>query len=150
MLINNDISYLKELKRLANKRARGRITFHEAVLPEEIIGRICEYDIGLCLITPTNYNNLVSLPNKFFDYIIAGLAVCIGPSPSMVELVRKYRFGCVAPTFHPKDVAKTLNKLGRSEIAAMKKASREAAQVLNAGREMKNVVDLYKNLFTEN
>jgi hypothetical protein len=147
ILLNNDLNYLRKLKKLAGKRAPGRVTFDDPVSPDEIVRRISEYDIGFCLIAPTNFNYLVSLPNKFFDYVMAGLAVCVGPSPSMVEMVRQYGFGCVAPSFDPHHVAKTLNRLTADELSRMRSASHEAAQKINAKREMKKLVDIYEQLF---
>jgi glycosyltransferase involved in cell wall biosynthesis len=89
----------------------------------------------------------VSLPNKFFDYVMAGLAVCIGPSPSMVEMVNKYGFGCVAPSFDPKDFAKLLNGLTLEQLSRMRASSRKAAKELNAEKEMAKLFELYKKLF---
>jgi glycosyltransferase involved in cell wall biosynthesis len=147
LLLNNDANYLNELKRFAGRRAPGRVLFHDAVLPDEIVRRISEYDMGLCLIAPTNFNYLISLPNKFFDYIIAGLAVCVGPSPSMVEMIKRYGFGCVAASFEPRQVADTLNRLTAKDLLRMRSASREAAKKINAQTEMKKLIDLYNQLF---
>lgn len=146
MLIPTNSSYLNKLKRLAEDLVPGRISFHEPVPPEEIVRRISEYDIGFCLIAPTNYNYLVSLPNKFFDYIMAGLAVCIGPSPSMVEIAERYGLGCIAPSFDPQDVAQTLNQVTKDQISNMWAASHKAAREINAEREMEKLVKVYDHL----
>ena len=34
--------------------------------------------------------------------LIVGLAVCIGPSPAMADVVRRYGVGVTAPTFDPR------------------------------------------------
>jgi UDP:flavonoid glycosyltransferase YjiC (YdhE family) len=81
------------------------------------------------------------LPNKFFDFIMAGLAVCIGPSPAMAELVKKYGCGSVAPTFEAADLARTLNSLTAEMVAAQQAASRKAALELNAETEMRKFVE---------
>ncbi len=143
ILIKNNLDYLNYLKKLGERIAPGRIVFHEPVPTEDIVDRISQYDMGFCLIVPTNYNYLVSLPNKFFDYIMAGLGVCIGPSPSMTKLVEQYGFGVVAPSFNPEDIAKTLNGLAIEQISAMRRASREASKHLNAEVEMGRLVQLY-------
>ena len=132
MLMENDTQYIRYLKHLAEQRAPGRVIFHQPVPPEEIVGRIAEYEIGFCLIEPSNYNYSVSLPNKFFDFIAAGLAVCIGPSPSMAEIVHKYGLGCVAETFDPPEVAKVLNQLDLNQLMAMRQSSRKASEHFNA------------------
>jgi hypothetical protein len=143
ILLNNNFAYIKQLRKLANQLAPGRVKFHEPVPPEEIVRRISQYDIGFCLVSPTNYNYLVSLPNKFFDYIMAGLAICVGPSPSMAKFVRQYGLGCVAPSFGPHDIAAMLNGLTIREISRMQMASKGASKELNAQKEMKKLVELY-------
>jgi len=149
MLVENNPGYMRYLKNLADQLAPGRITFHDPVRPEEIVHYISGYDIGFYLLSPTNYNNSVALPNKFFDFIAAGLAVCIGPSPSMAEIVREYHCGCVAPSFDPRDAAETLNQLTGDQIIKMQKAAQDAAKQLDAAVEMNKVVELADRLLSE-
>jgi len=148
ILVQNDPKYLAHLKRLANTLAPGRVTFHEPVPPSAIVGEVSQYDIGFCVIAPTNYNYLVSLPNKFFDYIMAGLAVFIGPSPSMEELVLQYGIGRVASSFEPRDLAQALNGLTAEHLSSMKRASRETSKRINAKIEMEKLVKICDQLFS--
>lgn len=149
MLTGHAPEYFQELKNLGDRVAPGRLTFHEPVLPDEVAGQISAFDMGFCFIPPTSYSWLVSLPNKFFECIAASLPVCIGPSPSMVEIVRSYKLGCVAPSFEPRDIAATLNGLSAAELASMSTAATEAAKKINADVEMGKVVELYKELLGE-
>ena len=93
--------YVRTLKELASRIAPGRVVFHDPVPPEQIVSRIAEFDVGFNLVAPTNYNYLAALPNKFFESVVAGLAVCVGPSPSMAAYVHQYSMGVVAPSFAP-------------------------------------------------
>jgi glycosyltransferase involved in cell wall biosynthesis len=142
--------YVEELKQIAAARAPGRVFFYDAVAPEQIVPTIADYDIGFNFIAPTNYNYLVCLPNKFFESINAGLAICTGPSPAMAEIVQKYGCGVVAPSFEPQDLAAVLNQTTAEQWIAMQQAAREAAKELNATHEMAKVVQLYARLFAEN
>jgi hypothetical protein len=90
------------------------------------------------------------LPNKFFESIVAGLAICTGPSPSMAEIVEKYGCGVVSASFEPEDLATILNQTTVEQWIAMQQAAREAAKELNAAHEMQKVVQIYQNLFAEN
>lgn len=146
ILINGDPGYLDELKRLAEKWAPGRIVFEDPVRPEEIVKRISEYEIGFYLLAPTDFNNRMSLPNKLFDYIAAGLAVCIGPSPSMAEIVRQYGLGWVAPSFEPEDVTETLNQITHDQLVDRRLASQETAKKFNAATEMSKLFNIYDRL----
>lgn len=143
MLMETSSDYIAELKTLAQQLAPDRIHFHPAVQPEEIITHLSVHDMGFYLLPFSNYNNSVALPNKFFDFITASLAVCIGPSPEMARLTQKYGFGVVADSFDPPDVARLLDSLSISEIDDMKKKANQAQQSLNAEMEMRKLIDLY-------
>lgn len=146
MLMETDLNYIAELKSLAQQRAPERIHFHPAVKPEEIVACLSTYDMGFYLLPFTNYNNSVALPNKFFDFISAGLAICIGPSSEMTRLTKEYGFGIVANSFDPHDVANLLNQLSEAQIDEMKNRAHQAQQALNADTEMKKLVTLYQRL----
>ncbi len=142
--------YIEALKKLAAEIAPGRVFFHDAVAPEKIVSTIAQFDVGFNFIAPTNYNYRVCLPNKFFESLMAGLAICTGPSPSMVEMVEQYGCGVVAPSFEPQALAAVLNQTSAEQWAVMQQAARAAAKELNAAHEMQKVVDLYERLFAEN
>ncbi len=141
--------YIAELKKLADEIAPGRVFFHDPVPPEKIVPTIAQYDVGFNFIAPTNYNYLVCLPNKFFESLNAGLAICTGPSPSMAEIVQKYQCGVVANSFEPQDLAAVLNATTAEQWQAMQQGARTAAKELNAAQEMNKVVQLYQCLFAE-
>jgi glycosyltransferase involved in cell wall biosynthesis len=140
MLMPNQPGYLLHLKELAEKLAPGRVHFHDPVKPDQIVNKITTFEIGLFPLKPTNYNYQVALPNKFFDFIMAGLAIVIGPSPAMAEIVKKYGCGRVAPSFEPVDIAQALNQLSQGDIAKMRQAANRAALELNADHEMAKLV----------
>lgn len=147
ILVDNDPGYIEELRKLANDLTPGRVMFHKPIPPEEIVIKISEYDIGFCFIAPTNFNYLISLPNKFFDYIMAGLAVCIGPSPSMAEMVHRYGLGWVGPSFEPQDLADTLNRITNVQLVEKRLCSREASKQISAEKEMKKLNEIFDQRF---
>ena len=64
----------------------------------------------------------------------------------MAGLVDQYGFGCVAPSFDPRQVAETLNRLDAGQIEGMRRAARQAARLINADLEMQKLIDLYRTL----
>src|SRR5690606_36659821 len=88
MLVETDATYIAELRRAA--RMDPRIRFIEPVAMQDICHRINEFDVGVFLLPPVNFNYKYALPNKFFEFIQARLAVAIGPSPEMATLLRQY------------------------------------------------------------
>lgn len=119
-------SYLEELK--VKLRSDKRITILPAVKSHEVVPTINKYDIGVFLLPPINFNYANTLPNKLFDYIQARLAVAIGPSPEMAEIVNQYNIGIVSKTFNPIDLAAELSKLTHEKIIQFKNNSTYAAK----------------------
>lgn len=138
--------YVEELKVLADRRAPGRVFFNDPVAPEDITRTIALYDVGFFPIPPVNYNYHACLPNKFFDFICSGLAVAVGPSPSMAEIVDRYGLGIVCSSFNPDEIASALNNTTQERWNTMRQAARNAADELNAHNEMKKLVNIYQRL----
>jgi hypothetical protein len=143
MLLEKDTAYIEELRQRAQERAPGRITFRPSVAPAKIAPTINAYDIGLHLLPPINFNTAHALPNKFFEFIMAGLALAIGPSPEMMRIVREHGVGAVGASFEPEELAARLDALQPDEINEMKRRSLEAAKIYNAAAEMGKLMSLY-------
>jgi hypothetical protein len=148
MFINKDSSCVAELRQLADKLAPGRVTFINPVAPDEIVKRISEFDIGFFPLKPVNINYSLTFPNKLFDYIMAGLAVNIGPSIGMSQILRQYSCGVIASSFQPQDIAASLNQTTVDQWAEMQQASLRAARLLNAETELSKVLKIYRDLFS--
>jgi hypothetical protein len=149
MFINKESKYVENLKKLSKQIAPGRVIFHPPCSPMEIVNVISTYDVGFFPLFPTNYNYHIALPNKFFDFIAAGLAICIGPSPSMVGIVNKFGNGVISPTFNPFDFATILNRTSAFDWDEMKQASIEASKELNADIEMQNLLEIIEVLLNK-
>lgn len=139
-------NYLKELKKISGNFKR--VKFLEPVSSSEIVDFINNYDIGFYLLPPSNFNNKFALPNKFFEFIQARLAIAIGPSPEMARIVRKYNCGIVSESFEPKLLAKNLNYLDKQKIEYYKKQSAKAAFELsqeNNFLKLKKIIEALVN-----
>lgn len=135
------INYLK-------KRAQHnyRINFLSPVPMEEICSFISNYDIGIYLLEPNSFNNKMALPNKFFEFIQARLAIAIGPSPQMADIVLKYNCGIVSQDFNPLSLANCINKLDKNKIDYYRKQSDKLARIMCAEENKKIVLNLIENL----
>jgi glycosyltransferase involved in cell wall biosynthesis len=132
-------SYIDELKKLSSHNPR--IRFIPPVKSAEVVQTIRGYDIGIFLLPPINFNYANTLPNKLFDFIQARLAVAIGPTPEMADIVNTYQNGVVAKEFTAQSLANALNPLTSAQITAMKIRSTAAAKDLNAE---KNKIEIQK------
>ena len=142
MLVESDPAYMTELRALAN--ADPRIRFIEPVPMPDICRRLNEFDMGVYLLPPVNFNHEHALPNKFFEFIQARLAVAIGPSPEMARLVNHFKCGVISNSFAPADLASVISAVTPSDLIGLKQASHEAAAKLSyelSGQLMLDTVD---------
>ena len=144
MLIPSASQYFRGLERIAARHPRVRIV--PPVPMTELPMRLNQYDIGLFLLPPTNFNYQYALPNKFFEFIQARLAVAIGPSPEMARLVRQHDCGIVSEDFSPRALARMLNELDRERIDYFKQRSHLAARELCFEKNSGVLLDMIENL----
>lgn len=125
-----------------------RVRRVSAVKSSEVVERINQYDLGVFLIPPVNFNYANTLPNKLFDFIQARLGVAIGPTPEMAAIVSRFGNGVVAEDFQPRHLAAKLNQLTADEVARFKQRSVEAAGQLNAEKNEVRFNALLDNLLS--
>lgn len=137
-------TYYGKLKEMASKRN------NVAVIPptsfENIIRRINQYDIGLCFFPPSTFNLRHVLPNKFFEFIQARLAVAIGPSVEMKKIVQRHDCGVVSKSFDVRSLAEEINGLDVDKIDYYKLQSHKAASVLNSTLNAKRIAEIINHM----
>jgi hypothetical protein len=99
---------------------------------DDIIPYISQYDIGIYLLEPNNFNNKHALPNKFFEFIQGRLAIAIGPSPEMAKIVTDYDLGLISKDFDAKNLAETVNSFTTDKIIYYKEKSNLASKEFNS------------------
>ncbi|WP_202619256.1 glycosyltransferase family 1 protein [Ornithinimicrobium cavernae] len=112
------------------------VTIHDPVPTDQIVATLSAYDVGVYSLPPISFNFRWALPNKFFDFVQARLALMIGPSPEMASLVEEHDLGVVAQDFTPEAFAAAINALTPEGVAAAKAASDRAASVLCAEEQV--------------
>lgn len=109
-----------------------KVEIIDPVPSTEVVSKIKNYDIGIFLLEPVNFNYTFALPNKLFEFIQARLAIAIGPSPEMAKIVKKYTLGVVSEDFTPVSLADAIRALTPDDIDKMKANSSLAAHELSA------------------
>ena len=140
--------YIKTLKDVASKiGVLHRINFLEPVSTEDLVKEASSFDIGYFVWDGIGIQQQYVLPNKFFEYIMAGLALCVSDLPEMSKIVKHYGLGLLIPNSSPEAIAKMLNSLSTEQIESFKKNSLKAAKELNWELEAKKLdfLDNYLN-----
>lgn len=139
-------AYLAELVELARREGvSDRVEFAGAVAPGELIETISAASVGLALIQPVCLSYRMSLPNKVFEYVAAGLPVLGSDLPAISALVTEHRIGLLAEPGMAEDVAAKLGEMLEPERNnAFREAAREAAAELHWDREAERLADEYR------
>ena len=147
MLVCSDKDYYDFLLKESLKRENVKII--PPVEFENIIPFLSSYDIGVFLVPPVTFNLKHCLPNKFFEFIQARLAIAIGPSIDMSNLVRRFDLGIINENFNPKHMADSLNNLTVEDINKYKLNSDKAANELNSSEMNRRIDEIIKKVCFE-
>lgn len=130
LFLVGESSLIGQLKALAGDDPR--IRFKDPVPYARLVKTLNEYDLGVHILPPVNFNHLWALPNKFFDYVQARLGLIVGPSPEMARYVQECGLGIVLPDFEASSLSLALDSLGAEQAAAYKAASASHARALSS------------------
>lgn len=138
-------SYLAALKDIATRHnVLDRVVFAPPVPMTELVARATAHDVGLFVLPDYSRQNVYVLPNKFFEYAMAGLALVVSDLPEMARLLREHDLGVLVGDLKPETIAAALNSLDRPAIDRFKRNSLEAAKILNWHAEGQRLLDLCK------
>jgi len=104
------------------------------------------YDIGFFALAGTSRHNEFALPNKFFEYIMAGLALCLTELPEMARLLREYKLGVTFRSVELVAIATAINALDPANIDRYKRNALAAARELCWERESERLIKAYEAL----
>ncbi len=107
-----------------------KVTLEPAVPFVEMLTRANEADIGYFVYRDGSPQRRFVLPNKFFEYQMAGLALMISDLPEMAALTRQFGTGVIVDDLTPEAIAQSVDSLTDDQINACKQASLKAAETL--------------------
>jgi glycosyltransferase involved in cell wall biosynthesis len=132
-------------RQVAERGLSRRVSFEPPVSPAEVVPRAAEADLGLCVLPDTSRHNRYALPNKLFEYLMAGLGVVVSPLPDMAELVQSTGCGVLTEA-EPGAIAAALRGLDPAAIDRLKRQALAAASSLNWASESRKLLALYDTL----
>ncbi len=110
-------------------------------------------DIGVIINSPDHsFNVCMSLPNKLFEYLMAGLPVLASPLDAVAQVIRSYDVGHILPSLSPADVGATINSIlaDRATLSRWSDNARDAAQRdLCWEKESQHLIHLYQAILTK-
>jgi len=140
-LVGNN-KYIEELKLIASDCQR--IQIKNPIKHDQIVKTLSSYDIGFFYVEPSTFNLKYCLPNKFFEFIQARLAILTGPTSEMSFLIDKYEIGMYSKKFDTNEIIKLVNNMTLDNLKTYKKNTHFAAQNLCFEIEKEKLINLIK------
>lgn len=109
-------------------REKNNIFFYPAVAPEIVLDYTSSADIGISFIENISLSDYYCLPNKLFEYAMAGLPVIVSNLKEMSELVEYYDMGIVVKDDNIESINNSIDKILLSDVEQMKKNARKCAE----------------------
>lgn len=143
---NGSADYLARLHALAAASpAADRIGFEPAVAPGDVVSAAnASADIGIHPMPAVSNQTRFALPNKFFEYTMAGLALCVLAGTEMGSLVEQYGTGTLMRDSSSEAIAAAINAMDLASVRAFKQASLAAARTLAWESEVEKLTALYR------
>src|SRR5581483_6150302 len=138
------MTYLRSLVR--DTGVSGRVTFEPPVPPSEVVAAANRADVGVVAQPVLNAQTKFALPNKLFEYVMAGLAVCVPDGGEMAQIVNQYGVGMTCGSASPAEIAAAINACSPQHVERFKRASLLAARQLNWGTESRVLTGAYDRL----
>lgn len=122
--------HLAQVKKRAGSVAW--VTVHDPVPPHTLPEVLNQYDIGVFLYPLRTKSHLYHLPNKFFDFVQARLALVFSPAPEIEEYIGRYGIGVITRDTTSAGLVDTLNSLSPEMVTEFKQASHASALELSS------------------
>jgi glycosyltransferase involved in cell wall biosynthesis len=122
------------------------IFFHPAVDSAIVLEYTSSADIGIHMIKNTCLNHYYCMPNKLFEYAMAGLPVIVSNMKEMREMVKKYNMGIVVKDESTISINEAIDKVLTLDIQQIKQNARKCAEE-NAWEEQEvKMINEYKRV----
>jgi len=128
------------------QKSYGNIYFHKAVTPDILLDYTSSADFGISMIEDVCLSYRYCLPNKMFEYIMAGVPVIVSNLPEMKKLVEQYEVGVVAKENNPKELAEAIILASSLDKDYVQKQLNSVKSIYNWEEQEKILIALYRGV----
>lgn len=122
-----------------------RVELAEPVPPDRVLDALGEADVGLALFQPTSLSHRLVLPNKLFEYALAGVPIVGSDLPMIARFIDEHGLGKAVDPEDVEQIARALEEVLQPERNRELRAAAERARaVLDGSRELELLADVYR------
>jgi glycosyltransferase involved in cell wall biosynthesis len=152
LVVCRDGNFMDQLKQLIkNNGAENKCELKGMLLPDQLWAIAQKATIGMGVAENTGINQYLALPNKFFDYIHAGLPQIAMNFPEYINLNQQFECAILIDDLNPERIAAAVNNLLHNDVLyqRMRENCLKARQVLNWQQEEKKLLDFYQSVLNQ-
>jgi glycosyltransferase involved in cell wall biosynthesis len=149
LLIVGGGDVIPDLKKMVSEKNLTDCVWFISKQPIEILRKYTSAsNLGITLDKANNINYKLSLPNKLFDYIHAGIPILSSDLPELKNIVDGYNIGKICPDHHPKNISKLIEEMLSSDeqIKTWEDNTAIAARELNWDKEKERLLSIFKQI----
>ncbi len=125
----------------------ANIHYYPAVPPNEVLAYTVQADVGLVGVANRCLSYYLSLPNKLFECLAAGVPVIVPDFPEMRRVLDNYQCGWSWPG-DTQGLAAVIQQLSPDEVKAKKEHAMAAGRELSWENEEQKLLSLYQGLLS--
>lgn len=149
LVICGDGNFMAQLKELIKENNLGyKVELKGMLAPDELLSISKQAYIGVAVAENEGMNQYLALPNKFFDYLHAGLPQITMKFPEYLKINQQYNVALLINDLHPQTIAEALNNLLSDDVLhkQMQNNCLKARKELNWQNEEKKLLSFYQSL----
>ena len=125
-----------------------RVTFLDYIPTDNLIQTTATADLGIALFEPTSINYAYALPNKFFEYVMAGIPVLSSNIQTFSDYIDRYQFGLTVDPSDVKAISRTINQMLNDKKGLLRWRDNAilAAKELNWENEAGKLGSIYRHI----
>jgi glycosyltransferase involved in cell wall biosynthesis len=152
LVVCGDGNFMGQLKELIRENGiENKVELKGMLSPEDLWTISQQATIGMGVAENTGINQYLALPNKFFDYIHAGLPQIAMNFPEYQRINSEFEVAVLLNDIKPETIAAAVNNLLHDTVLyeKLKQNCLRARQILNWQQEEKKLLDFYQSVFTQ-
>ena len=149
LVICGDGNFMDQLKKLISESGvEHKVVLKGMMEPDELFHFAQTATIGVAFPEKDGLNQWLALPNKFFDYLHAGLPQITVDYPEYKKLNEEYHVAVLVSDISPQTIAAAINNLMQNDVLLeqLKQNCLKAREILTWQQEEKKIIAFYKEI----